>query len=131
MSAFDPLADIGSLCSTQCLTPIKVLGLTRYDAVVLSLGAEMRRREFLGFLGGAAAMAGGGARAAAGKCGVIGVLRVTSAADADEPRHRIPAGPSKGLVLSRARTSPSSTALGGRATGLPGLVADLIRRRRT
>ena len=45
-----------SCCGSEVgISPYQSTGLSRYDAELLSQGADMRRREFIGLLGGAAA----------------------------------------------------------------------------
>ena len=58
MSAIDPKRTSASIscCSSEAgFSPYQSTRLSRYDAFVQSLGADMRRREFLSVLGGAAA----------------------------------------------------------------------------
>ena len=58
MSAFDPkrTSASNSCCGSEaCLIPYQCTRMNSYDAVSRALGVGMRRREFLGVLGGAAA----------------------------------------------------------------------------
>ena len=59
MAAIDPKRTSVSIscCSSKAgFSPYQIVSLSRYDDASLSLGADMRRREFLSALGGTAAV---------------------------------------------------------------------------
>ena len=93
IAGFDPSATLAVHCGNGFDARFEPLSKYSFEPIQcwpLSLGADMRRREFITLLGGAAALAARGARAAAERMRRIGVL-MTVAADDPEGQARIAA----------------------------------------
>ncbi len=110
------------------LSPYQSTRLSRYNAVPLSLGAEMRRRQFIGLLGGAAVAWPLATPAQQPPMPVVGFLRSTPAAGFEYLVNALRQGLNDAGFVEGRNVAVEYRWAENQPDRLPGLAADLVRR---